>query len=219
MITILLVEDHASFRQALQGVITDEPDIEVVGQAAEAEEAADLAAHTRPAIAVVDLDLQQNSGVDAIATIRRESPRTACIVLSALTNDVEFGRAIEAGASAVLQKSIEITELLDVIRAVAGGATILPPDETSRRLQALAESRRREWYGRTVAAQLTAREREVLQCLARGASSQEIADELHISRDTVKTHVSSLLGKLNVTSRLEAVVEALRLNIIEPPEQ
>lgn len=217
MITILLVEDHATFRQALEGVVADESDMQVVKQAETAEEAAEAAERFRPTVAVVDLDLTASSGVDAIADIRRASRDTACIVLSALRDDVEFGRAIEAGASALLHKSVDISELLQVIRTVAAGGTILPPAETSRRLQALAASRRHEWQARLLAEQLTPRERQVLQYLAQGADKLEIAAELHISPDTVKTHIRSLLSKLNVNSRLEAVVEALRLKLVDPP--
>ncbi len=217
MITILLVEDHATFRQALEGVVADESDMQVVKQADTAEEAAEAAERFRPTIAVVDLDLTTSSGVDAIVEIRCASPTTACVVLSALTDDVEFGRAIEAGASALLHKSVDISELLHVIRTVAAGGTILPPAETSRRLQALATSRRQQWQARLLDEQLTPRERQVLQFLAQGADKLQIARELHISPDTVKTHIRSILAKLNVSSRLEAVVEALRLKLVEPP--
>ncbi len=181
MITILLVEDHATFRQALGGVVADEPDMQVVTQAATVDEATEAAETVRPTVAVVDLDLTGKSGVDAIANIRRASPTTGCIVLSALSDDIEFGRAIEAGASAILHKSVDISELLQVIRTVAAGGTILPPGETSRRLQALASSRRREWYAQVLAEQLTPRERQVLQYLAQGADKLQIAEELHIS--------------------------------------
>ncbi len=217
MITILLVEDHATFRQALGGVVADESDMEVAKQAETAEEAAEVAERFRPTVAVIDLDLTTSSGVDAIADIRRASPDTACIVLSALRDDVEFGRAIEAGASALLHKSVDISELLQVIRTVAAGGTILPPGETSRRLHALAASRREEWQARLLAEQLTPRERQVLQYLAQGADKMQIATELHISPDTVKTHIRSILSKLNVNSRLEAVVEALRLKLVDAP--
>jgi RNA polymerase sigma factor (sigma-70 family) len=215
--TVLLVEDHASYRQALETLLDVEGDLRVVAQVGSPEEAGPAAAATRPRVAVVDLDLDGGSGVDALLDIRRESPDTACVVLSALKDDVEFGRAIEAGAVAALHKSVAVPELLDVLRAVADGATILPAEETSRRLRALARFREEHWYANVVAENLTPREREVLEHLVEGRSHKEIAPELGISPETVQTHIRNLLGKLAVSSRLEAVVKALRLGLVEAP--
>ncbi|MGI8875333.1 MAG: response regulator [Egibacteraceae bacterium] len=215
--TVMLVEDHASYRQALETLMDVQGDLRVVAQVGSVDEAGPAAARTSPRVAVVDLDLATGSGVDALADIRRQSPGTSCVVLSALNDDVEFGRAIEAGAVAALHKSVSIPELLDVLRAVARGATILPPDETSRRLQALARHRDQNWYATVVAQQLTPREREVLGHLAEGHGHQQIAADLCISPETAQTHIRNLLGKLLVSSRLEAVVKGLRLGLVDPP--
>lgn len=216
-VTVLLVEDHASYREAMETLMDVKGGFQVVAHAATTAEASAAAARTRPDIAVVDLDLEGGSGVDAVADIRRESRSTACVVLSALKDDIEFGRAIEAGAVAALHKSVAVPELLDVLRAVAGGATILPAEETSRRLRALAAFREQHWYADVVAERLTPREREVLEHLAEGRTHLQIAPELGISPDTVQTHIRNLLGKLAVSSRLEAVVKALRLGLVKPP--
>lgn len=217
MIRVLLVEDHASYRQALDTVMQVEGDLEVVAQVERADGAADAASSAHPDVAIVDLDLPGGSGVDAVEAIRDHCPAVACVVLSALTDDVSFGRAIEAGASAALHKSVDIQELLAVIRKVASGSTVLAADETSRRLRALAAARDQAWHARVLDESITAREREVLQLLADGLDNRAIATRLGISPQTVRTHIGNLLAKLAVSSRLEAVVKAVRLGLVEPP--
>lgn len=215
---MLLVEDHTSYRQALETLMAVEGDLRVVAHAGSVAEAGPAARRTTPDVAVVDLDLAGRSGVQALEDIRAASPGTACVVLSALQDDVEFGRAIEAGAVAALHKSVGVPQLLEVLRAVAGGATILPAEETSRRLRALARHREEHWYATVVAQQLTPREHEVLGHLAQGRGHVEIARALTISPETAQTHIRNLMGKLAVSSRLEAVVKALRLGLVDPPE-
>lgn len=218
MISVLLVEDHASFRQAITMVLHSEPDLVAAGDVGTVEEAVAAAEVTTPDVAVVDLDLPDGDGLAAIREMRKVSPKTACVVLSALTDDVAFGAAIETGASAVLHKSIEIPDLLDAIREVAAGRAVLPAADTSRRLQALARSRDQNWHAQLLEQSLTAREKEVLQLLARGAGNRRIGRELGISPETVQTHIRNMLAKLAVGSRLEAVVKALRLGLVDPPD-
>ena len=217
MINVLLVEDHASYRQAIEMVLQNEPDLEPVGQVARGSEAGPAAAATQPTVAVIDLDLPDTDGIGALQAIQEASPETACIILSALNDDAAFGLAIEKGAAAVLHKSIDIPDLLDVIREVASGRSVLPSQETSRRLQALARSRDQNWHAQLLEQSITPREKEVLQLLARGAGNRRIGRELGISPDTVQTHIRNMLAKLAVGSRLEAVVKALRLGLVDPP--
>lgn len=216
-VRLLLLEDHASFRQALETVIELEPDLEIVAQADRGDVAAELAATVRPHVAIVDLDLPGMSGVDSMREIRRSSPGTRCLVLTALRDAVELGRAIEAGAAALVHKSVDMALLLGAIRDVAAGATLLVPESTSRFLGALSASRADEWQAELYRRSLTARELEVLAHLADGRTNRTIAAALGISPDTVQTHVRNLLGKLDVASRLEAVVLALRLGLVAPP--
>ncbi len=216
-IAVLLVEDHASYRHALETVMAGTDDLHVVAQTARADEAGSLAAEHRPHVAVIDLDLVDGSGVDALADIRAAAPGTAMAVLSALTDDIEFGRAIEAGAAAVLHKSVDIPELLDTLRTVAHGESALSPQDTSRRLRALAADREQHWHARLLAEHLTQRELEVLERLAQGADHHAIGREFHISSETVQTHIRNLHAKLGVRSRLEAVVKAVRLGLVPPP--
>lgn len=217
MITVLLVEDHASYREALATVMGIQGDMQVVGEVERAEDAATVAAATQPTVAIVDLDLPDGSGVEAIGEIRRVSRETSCMVVSGLTDEAEFGRAIEAGAAAVLRKWVHIRELLDVLRVVAAGETVLSSGETARFLQALAARRDRGWEARMLGEKLTSREGEVLDALAQGADNARIARELTISVQTVQTHVRNLMAKLEVDSRLEAVVKAFELGLIKPP--
>lgn len=217
MISVLLVEDHASYRQAIEMVLRNEPDFAPAGQVANGKDAAEAALALKPDVAVIDMDLPEADGIHALKEIQQVSPGTACIILSAMNDDATFGLAIEEGASAVLHKSIEIPDLLDVIRQVALGRSVLPSHETSRRLQALARSRDQHWHAQLLEQSITPREKEVLQLLALGAGNRRIAKELGISPDTVQTHIRNMLAKLAVGSRLEAVVKALRLGLVNPP--
>lgn len=214
MIKVMLVEDHTSYAQALTAVMGLEADLFVVGHAASADEATELAARVAPDVAVVDLDLPAASGVDVLNDLRAQVPAPACVVLTALRDRAELGRAVEAGAAAVLHKSADMTDLLDVVRRVAAGGTELAAQQTSNWLRALAAERERTWRARTIRDALTVREAEILQLLAEGHGSREIAQTLFISRETVQTHVRNLLGKLGVGSRLEAVTLALRLGLV-----
>lgn len=218
MINVVLVEDHASYRQALDSVMRTTEDLRVVAHVSSGGDAVARVREARADVVVIDLDLPGGSGIDALADIRREEPDVRCMVLTALTDDVELGRAVEGGAAAVLHKNVEIPDLLDAIRTVAAGGTVLSAEETSRRLQALAASRDDEWYARTLADSLSPREREVLARLAEGKGNTEIAATLGVSPQTVQTHVRNLHAKLNVRSRLEAVTKALRLGLVPPPK-
>lgn len=243
--TIVLVEDHASFRAALSTVMAVEEDLVVLGGVDRADQAADLVSTlmglasspqsvVTPSVhsfvphevmlgsgqsvdvAIVDLDLPGGGGVRAIGDIREVSPATACLVLTAATDPVELGRAVEAGAAAVLHKGVDIPVLLDAIRLVAAGGSGLDPATTTTWLQALGTHRRGRWQSRVVGDSLSPRERAVLELLARGGSTESIAVDLVITPQTVQTHVRNLMGKLDVGSRLEAVTEAIRLGIVSP---
>lgn len=127
MITLMLVEDDASFRAALEAVFGLQDDLRVVAQVGRGEMAGEVAAEQLPDVVIVDLDLPGGDGVDALEAVRRTSPDSACLVLTALNDDVELGRAIEAGAAAIVHKSAEMSELLDAIRAVVRGENLLDP--------------------------------------------------------------------------------------------
>lgn len=217
MISVLLVEDHAAFRGALTMVLRGEGDLEVVAEVGRVDQAGTAAGETRPTLAIVDIALPNGSGADAIAAIRERSPTTRAVVLSGVTDDVQLGRCIEAGAAAVIDKSRDVAEVVDVLRQVAGGATVLHTVETSRRLVALKADRDRHWRARLLREQLTSRELVVLGELARGGSTEKIAERLTISPQTVQTHIRNVMAKMDVGTRLDAVVEAQRLGLVDPP--
>lgn len=217
MIRVMLVEDHTSFRQALQAVIALEKDLEVVAEAERADEVADLAAAAAPDVAVIDLDVPGGGGVDAVLDLRQRCPDVRVVVFTGLTDEVELGRAVEAGASAVAHKSLDIAGLLDIIRSVASGSNLLDPAETSRWLGAVGRSREAGWEARLLREQLSPREQEVLELLAEGCGGKDIAERLGISPDTAQTHIRNLRVKLGASSRLEAVALALRLGLVDPP--
>lgn len=216
MIRVLLVEDHSSLAQALTAVMSLTDDLTVVGHARAAEEVDAVLASASADVVVVDLDLPGAGGIDVIAELRDRPDAPRCLVLTALRDDAELGRAVEAGAAAVVHKSVDMPELLDVVRQVAAGATVLPAGPTSTWLRAMSAERERSWRARTLRDALTAREVEVLRLLADGCNSAAIADRLVITPDTVQTHVRNLLGKLGVGSRLEAAALAVRLGLVDP---
>lgn len=216
MIRVLLVEDHTSLRQALAAVIGMTDDMSLAGEHGRADfDVAEAAADTD--VAVIDLDLPGGDGVEVVTRLRTASPTLGAVVLTGLSDDRELGRAIEAGAAAVLHKATPMPEVLDTIRTVAAGGTVLPVEETSRRLSALARDRERRWQGRLYAEQLTNRELEVLEHLVYGLGNSDIGQRLGISPETVQTHVRNLMGKLGASSRLEAVSLALQHELVDPP--
>lgn len=217
MIRVLLVEDHNTFRGALEAVLAIEDGMEVVGQAAHGDDILQLARTIEADVAIVDLDLPGRDGVQVIRELRQQSPRTRCLVLTGIRDERELGRAVQAGAVAVLHKSIDIEDLLEATRAVADGANLLQPHETARWLDALERSRDAGARARWLEGALTRREHDVLQRLAQGGTNQSIAAALTISPQTVQTHVRNILGKLDVSSRLEAVTLAIHLGLVEPP--
>lgn len=217
MIRLLFVEDHATFRQAMEAVFAAEPDLHLVAQAADGETAVALAEEHAADVAIVDLDLQGRDGAAVVAALRETVPGIRALVLTALRDPIELGRAVEAGAAAVLHKSVEIPTLLGAIRRVAGGASLLDPALTARWLGALARSREGTWRSEAVRSSLSPRELEVLGLLVHGHGNAEIGELLGISPETAQTHVRNLMGKLDVRSRLEAVSLALRLGLVDPP--
>lgn len=215
MIRVLLVEDHATLRQALTAVINMTEGMTVVADHHRADET--LQEQAPFDVAVVDLDLPGGTGVEVVRRLRETTEPPACVVLTGLTDERELGRAVEAGAAAVLHKSTPMPDVLDAIRTVAAGASALHADEVSQWLGMLGRDRDRRWRGRLLAERLTDREREVLEHLVWGMSNSDIADRFRISPETVQTHIRNLMGKLEASSRLEAVSIALQHELVEPP--
>ena len=217
MIRVLLVDDHASFRQPLAFVLGREPDVTVVAEAgslAEARQALAAANGSGIDVAVVDLHLPDGDGVDLVWDLERADGRSPVLVLSATADRGHVARAVEAGAAGVVHKSAGIDEIVGAIRALHAGDALLSPAEVVALLRLVGHERARARDAESALARLTPREREVLQGLADGLTDKEIAQRLRISAETARTHVSNVLTKLGVQSRLQALAFAMRHGVV-----
>jgi DNA-binding NarL/FixJ family response regulator len=208
VIRILLVDDHAAFRQPLAFMMDREADLTVAGQAGSLAEARDLLIDID--VAVVDLDLPDGNGVELISDLRAANPRGAVLILTASANRAQEAQAVEAGAAGVMHKSVGIREIIDAVRRLAEGEHLLSPREAIDLLRLATREREQNREGQAALESLTPREMEVLQALAEGLSDKEIAQRLHVSAETVRTHMVNILSKLHVDSRLQALVFAIR---------
>ena len=216
MVRILLVEDHASFRQPLAFVLAREPDLAVVGQAGSLAEARRAMADLGDVdVALVDLGLPDGDGVELIRELRAANPRGKAVALTESGDDAAAGRAVEAGAVGALRKSCSVAEILAAVRRAGAGEPLHPPNELVALLRLARERRERDRTARAAIGRLTAREREVLQALADGLSDREIGERLQVRTETARTHLVNLLAKLGVDSRLQAVVFALRHGVVD----
>ena len=211
-IRVLLLEDHSSFRQATASVFEHEPGFEVVGQAGSLAEARRLLEGVD--VAVVDLGLPDGYGGELIKELREKNPQAQTLVLSATLDRAEMARAVEAGAAGFLHKSAGMVEVMEAIRRLRAGETLLPVEEVVELLRFAGSRREHEHEARLAIAQLTPREKEVLQALAEGLDGKEIAEQLGISDKTERNHMASILAKLGVHSRLQALVFALRHSVV-----
>ncbi len=214
---ILLVDDHASFRQTLAFVFDQQPEFEVVAQAgslAEARRALE-GLENEPDLGVIDLSLPDGEGTELIKDLREANEEFAALLLTASIDRTDHARAIEAGAAGVVHKSADVDEILDATRRISEGETLLSPEELVEMLRIASQDREDEREARANIEQLTRREREVLQALSEGLSNKEIAERLHMSVDTERTHMMNILSKLGVHSRLQALLFAARHGLVE----
>ena len=211
MIRVAIADDHAVVRQGLRTFLELQDEIEVVGEAADGEEAVALVARTEPDVALIDLVMPRVDGIEAIRRIRERCPATRILVLTSFADDHTVLPAVRAGAAGYLLKDVQPPELVTAIRTVHAGEALLAPSVATMLVEQLAgEDGRPEERDE----HLTPREREVLAQLARGAPNKVIALELGVSERTVKTHVSNILGKLGMTDRTQAAVYAVRHGIV-----
>jgi DNA-binding NarL/FixJ family response regulator len=208
-IRLLIVDDHPVVRDGLHGMLDGQPDFEVVGEAGDGVEAVNLAETLKPDIVLMDLRMPVMDGVAALGEIKAHNPQLQVLVLTTYDSDADILPAIEAGAAGYLLKDSSRQELYDGIRAAARGETVLAPAVAARlvgKMRAPAEE------------QLSGREVEVLQLVAEGESNSDIAQQLHISQATVKSHLVNIFGKLGVSDRTAAVTSALRKGILRLDE-
>ncbi|MFI6791490.1 response regulator transcription factor [Nonomuraea sp. NPDC050383] len=207
MLTVLIVDDHPVVREGLRGMLAAEPGIEVAGEAGSGDEAVAVAPRLRPDVVLMDLRMPAGDGVSAI---RRLGPEFRVIVLTTYEGDADVGRALAAGAAGYLLKDVSRAELAAAVRAVAGGGTALAPSVAAR----LAGAPAGNTPAATEGAGLSAREREVLELVARGLTNAEIGRRLFIGEATVKTYLLRVFRKLGVGDRTSAVLVAMELGLV-----
>ena len=201
-IRLLIVDDHPAFRAGLVALLADQPELRVVAECGDGREAVELYRRVRPDVVLMDLRLPGLSGVEAILAIRQEHAEARVIVVTTYDADEDIYRAIQSGAKSYLMKDSSKAEIVGTIRAVHAGQERLPANIADR----LAERRRRP--------ELTLREVEVLQFVAKGRSNKEIASGLSIAEDTVKSHLKTLFVKLGVQDRTAAAISAIQHGIV-----
>lgn len=200
-IRVLLVDDHEVVRRGLRELLADEADIDVAGEAGSVDEALAVALHVEPDVAVVDVRLGQDErdGVTLCRELRSRFDGLYCLVLTAFDDEEAMVGAIMAGASGYLLKQVRGQDVLNAVREVAAGRSLLDPHTTARLLEKMRRPAGTDSY-----ASLTERERGVLDLIGRGMSNREIATELFLAEKTIKNNVTSLLGKLNMRRRTQA---------------
>jgi len=215
MSRVLLIEDHISFSQAFVHLLNKEPEFEVVGQAASVKEAQRDLLGIEADIAIVDLGLPDGDGVELIRELRLLSPMVKVLVLTSSIDRGQIARAVEAGAAGIVHKSASLAEITDAMERLLAGEALLPPEEMVELLRMAVQEKERQHQEQLAIMKLTAREIEVLEALANGLDSEEIAKRLHMSIETERTHIVNILKKLKVHSRLGAVIFAVRHGVVE----
>jgi NarL family two-component system response regulator LiaR len=210
-ITVLLVDDHALVRQGVRAFLETQPDITVVAEAGDGEEAVQCAAEYAPDVALMDLIMPGMDGVEATRRLTARSPRTSVVMLTSYHDDEHVFPAIRAGALSYVLKEIGPDELADAVRKAAAGEAVLHPRVAARVVRELHGARR---DAPNVFHELSDREMEVLKLIAEGLGNAEIARRLYLSEKTVKSHVSNILGKLHLADRTQAAVYAWREGVV-----
>ncbi len=208
-IRVLLADDHIMVREGTRRILEREPDLEVVGEAGDGRETIDLVTETHPDVVVMDISMPVMNGIEATKGIKRLLPQTAVLVLTAYDDDEYVFAILEAGAAGYLLKNARGSELIDAVRRIAAGETVLHAPIAQKVLRRVTY-RNHE----TQVDALTEREHEVLTLAAKGLSNREIAAQLIVSPRTVQAHMANIFGKLQVGSRTEAVMTALRRGLI-----
>ncbi|MBW4579113.1 MAG: response regulator transcription factor [Tildeniella nuda ZEHNDER 1965/U140] len=202
-IRVLIVDDHSIVRQGLAAMIENEPDMTVVGQAGNGQDAIEQYRQHQPDVTLMDLRMPQMSGVDATVAICAEFAHARIIMLTTYDGDEDIYRGLHAGAKGYLLKDAEPDELLNAIHIVHSGQQYIPPEVAAKLVQRMKNP------------ELTQREQEIVHLMADGLGNQDIGAALHITESTVKFHINRILSKLGVSDRTQAVVKALKRGLTE----
>jgi len=211
VIQVVVVDDHALHRDGIRQILGQQPDIQVAGEAESAERALVLVNQLHPSVVLMDIRLPGMNGIDATRRIRRDHPGTRVLVISAYDDEEYIRGALEAGASGHLSKAAPGRQLIEAVRAVAAGGTVIEPAVLNHLLAGTSTAP-------LPAAQLTERELAVLELLAHGLHNKQVATRLGISRRTVERHCDNIYDKLGVGSRTEAVVQAISAKLVSLPD-
>ena len=218
MINVLVADDHALIRSGLAGMLGAQPDITIVGEVADGAEAVRSVGALRPDVVVMDIRMPKMDGIEATRRIRAAPDPPQVLVLTTFDLDEYVYEALRAGAGGFLLKDAPPGQLAEAVRTVAAGESLLAPAVTKRLITRFLRVPPSPTAARVAADRLTERELEVLRLVARGLSNQELAERLHLSDATVKTHVSRMLTKLDLRDRVQAVVYAYEHGLVVPGE-
>ncbi|EIT86019.1 two component LuxR family transcriptional regulator [Fictibacillus macauensis ZFHKF-1] len=210
MITVLFADDHEMVRIGISAYLSAQPDIEVIGEAENGQQAIALAHSLKPDVILMDLVMKEMDGIEATKQIMQQWPQAKIIIVTSFLDDEKVYPALEAGALSYLLKTSKASEIADAVRAAYRGQSVLEPEVTGKMVQ-----RMRTGSPHLPHEELTNRELEVLLLLAEGKSNQEIADALFIAQKTVKVHVSNILSKLDVQDRTQAVIYAFKHALVQ----
>ena len=213
---VVICDDHALFRRGLEMVLEDEPDIEVVGEATDGIQAVEKAQELMPDVILMDVRMPKRSGIEATQQIKELLPHVKILVLTISDEEADLYDSIKAGAAGYLLKEISTDEVADAIRSVWAGHSRISPAMASKLLTEFqAMTKRADDRQQIAPPRLTERELEVLRLVAKGLNNRDIARNLYISENTVKNHIRNILEKLQLHSRMEAVIYAVREKILE----
>lgn len=215
-IRIVIADDHDLYRRGMQAVIGLEPDLEIVAEAGSGAEAVEKVFEHEPDVVLLDVRMPGNSGIEACTAIKEKAPRTKILILTASDEESDLFSAIKAGASGYLLKDLPTEQIAEAVRLVHSGQSMIPPHMASQLIAEFSRLSNEPAKDAAPGPRLTDRELEVLALVARGKANKEIATMLFISENTVKNHVRNILEKLQLHSRVEAALYAMRRNLIEP---
>lgn len=210
LIKVLFVDDHEMVRIGVTSYLSAQPDIEVVGEAADGARGVELALQLRPDIILMDLVMKEMDGIEATRNIIEAWPEAKIIIVTSFLDDEKVYPALEAGATSYMLKTSKASEIANAVRATFEGQTVLEPEVTGKMMTKMRQKKVSLPHE-----QLTEREMEILLLIAEGKTNQEIADEVFIAIKTVKVHVSNILGKLEVNDRTQAVIYAFKHGLVK----
>jgi DNA-binding NarL/FixJ family response regulator len=215
-VRVVVVDDQELFRRGLTMLLGVEPDIEVVGEAGDGNSAIELALETVPDVVLLDVRMPKRSGLEACMRIKEQVPSTRIIMLTVSDEEGDLYEAVKNGASGYLLKDSSIDEVAQAVRVVAEGQSLISPSMAAKLIDEFKEISRSDREA-GAAPRLTDRELEVLRLVAKGLNNREVAKQLFISENTVKNHVRNILDKLQLHSRMEAVMYAVREKLLDIP--